>query len=267
MLDPRPAGRRGLLPARKVDLPFLHDLATRVRVREAAVETFDATHGYTDWRMLGNGPDRTLTINNGNPVGDCFFAAVCHILILKSLVQQADAWVINPDLKTVIEPTANHWVGLYLGFQNQQAPGTVATTGPDQGTEPVAGFQWLTAAGIIKRWGLVAPSKLNDATADHKGVLLACALDADAEQEFANHQPWLNMPTVIDPIDGGHAIARAGFTSRYGLEITWGEDELAARAWENNHIQQAFWLQVPWEDDPTGYDLSPMDAALAGIHV
>jgi hypothetical protein len=29
--------------------------------------------------MLGNGPDPTLTVNGGNPCGDCFFAAIEHV--------------------------------------------------------------------------------------------------------------------------------------------------------------------------------------------
>lgn len=31
-----------------------------------------------DYGMLGNGPDKTLTVNHGNPVGDCGFAMFTH---------------------------------------------------------------------------------------------------------------------------------------------------------------------------------------------
>lgn len=256
----RQSGRRGLLTPRHVDLPFLHTLFTAVRT--ALVTALDSTHGFTAWGMLGNGPDPTLTINDGNPVGDCFFAAVCHILMLKALIQNdSGQWIIDPKLVTQILPTADRWVGLYLGYQNGLPPGQTATTGPDNGTEPVAGFQWLMKAGIIKRWGVVDLAHLDEANVDHAAVLLACALDEDAEQEFENHQPWLER--THDPIEGGHAIGRAGFTTLYGLELTWGADEQAAHAWEKKHVQQAYWLQAPWEEDAAGYDFGPLDAALA----
>lgn len=263
MTPRRNAGRRGLLPAQHVDLPAVHTLQA-VR-SELVPQSYDTSHAFTGWGMVGNGPDPTLTINDGQPVGDCFFAAVAHGLMNKALVQSNGGYALDPELVPVIQPTADHWVGLYLGYQNELSPGKTATSGPDNGTEPVAGFKWLTAAGIIKRWGLVAPSKLNEATYDHNGVLLACALDADAEQEFEHHQPWRNLPASVDPIEGGHAIYRVGFTPRYGTEITWAEDQQAARAWENNHVQQAFWFQASWEADAAGYEFGEYDRALAAV--
>ena len=47
------------------------------------VYPIDVTQGQTiNWGMLGNGPDPTLTVNGGTPVGDCFFAEYGHQIIL-----------------------------------------------------------------------------------------------------------------------------------------------------------------------------------------
>ena len=69
MFPRRLAGLRGLLPAQKVDLPFLHELAVKTTLLP---ESYDASHGWGRWGALGNAPDPSLTINGGNPVGDCF---------------------------------------------------------------------------------------------------------------------------------------------------------------------------------------------------
>lgn len=260
----RTPGLRGLLPAQKTNLPELHTLAC------AAVEvpeSYDATSGWKNWLSFGNAPSTglpgdKLTINGGKEVGDCFFAALYHGLMTKALVQDtAGAWQIKAEGFAV--PTANQVVGLYLGYQNGLAPGKSATSGPDNGTEPVAGFQWFQKAGIIKRWGPVDVSKLNAGTYSHKGVLLACALDEDAEEEFAEGKPWLNRSQAVDPIEGGHAIYRPKYRPKWATELTWGADEDAADAWEKAHVQNAYWFQAPWEPDAAGYDFGPLDAALS----
>jgi hypothetical protein len=262
----RNAGLRGLLQPASVDLPFLHEMATGA---PEVPESFDTSHGWATWMSLGNAPATDLpgdqlTINGGNEVGDCFFAAVYHGLINKALVQApGGTWSLKTEVFTM--PTANGVVGLYLGYQNGLAPGKTADSGPDNGTEPVAGFQWFQKAGIIKRWWPVAVAELDQGTYDSKGVLTAWALDADAEEEFANHQPWLNLPESVDPIEGGHATYRVGKTPRYGTEITWAADQQATHPWEKAHLQAAYGFQAPWEPDPVGYDLRPLDVALAKL--
>ena len=265
----RNAGLRGLLKPESVDLPFLHELDTRVGGVEVP-ESFDTSHGWAKWMSLGNAPATSLpgddlTINNGNEVGDCFFAAVYHGLINKALEQVTagpSAWVLRSGFTM---PTANGVVGLYLGYQNGLPPGKSATTGPDNGTEPVAGFKWFQAAGLIKRWWPVDVGQLDQGTYDSKGVLTAWALDEDAEEEFAEHKPWLNIPEALDPIEGGHATYRVARTPRYGTEITWGSDELASHPWEKAHLQAAYGFQAPWEPDPVGYDFRPLDEKLAKL--
>jgi hypothetical protein len=260
----RNAGLRGLLKPASVDLPFLHELDTRVGGVEIP-ESFDTSHGWRDWLMLGNGPDPTLTANGGNPCGNCFFAAIFHGLINKALVEVTGQWQVEVYDNNFSMPTANEVVGLYLGYQNGLPPGKSATTGPDNGTEPVAGFQWFQKAGIIKRWWPVDVGQLDQGTYDSKGVLTAWALDEDAEEEFAEHKPWLNIPEALDPIEGGHATYRVARTPRYGTEITWGSDELASHPWEKAHLQAAYGFQAPWEPDPVGYDFRPLDEKLAKL--
>jgi hypothetical protein len=259
----RTPGLRGLLPAKHTDLPQLHTLAVEGTVPPPSA---DETHGFSAWLMLGNGPDPTLTVNDGQPVGDCFFAAVCHLLMLKALVEVGGKWVINPTVADEIQATANHWVGLYLGYQNGLAPGQTATSGPDNGTVLLDGLTWLQKAAYIKRFGPVnfkSRTAMNEATVTHKGVLVGVSLDEDAEQEFAEHQEWQEYPESVDPIVGGHAIDRVAYTPTSETFLTWGADQKASAAWEKGQVTEAYWLQAPWEPDAAGYDYAPLDAALA----
>lgn len=260
----RNAGLRGLLQAVVTDLPFWHEFAGPVEVPES----FDVSHGWSEWLSLGNAPPTglpgdQLTVNNGQPVGDCFFAAAYHGLITKALVPAgAGKWRLRDGF---VLPTADHVVGLYLAFQRGLPPGSLAASGPDNGTEPVAGFEWLRAAGIIKRWWPVDPDRLDAATFQHQGVLTAWALDRDAEIEFEEHKPWLEIPATIDPTIGGHATYRVARDPRYGTEITWAADEQASLDWEQHHLQAAYGFQAPWEPDPAGVDFRPLDEKLAAL--
>lgn len=44
-----------------------------------APASFDHTNGLDNFQMLGNGPDPTLTVNGGQPVGDCGVVATVNI--------------------------------------------------------------------------------------------------------------------------------------------------------------------------------------------
>ncbi len=50
-----------------------------------APATFDHTNGFDGFAMLGNGPDSSLTVNHGNPVGDCAFVGTVNVELLDSV--------------------------------------------------------------------------------------------------------------------------------------------------------------------------------------
>lgn len=256
----RTPGLRGLLPAKATDLPLLHTLVVS-GADQSVPKRADVSHGFENWLMLGNGPDRTLTINDGRPVGDCFFAALYHGLMVKALTGLSESGgTFRPGFAL---PTANEVVGLYLGYQNGLPPGQSSTHGPDNGTVLADGLAWLQKAGIIKRYGPVDhrnTTAVKQALIAHKGVLVGVNLDGDAEQEFAEGQPWRELH---DPTAGGHAIYEIAYDPDDDTFITWGADQKATLAWDADQVTEAFWFQAPWEDDAPGFDFGPLDAKLA----
>ena len=45
-----------------------------------------------EWGMAGNGPDPSLTVNGGKPVGDCVIAGAAHTIMASNVeVQRLDA--------------------------------------------------------------------------------------------------------------------------------------------------------------------------------
>jgi hypothetical protein len=258
----RPSGLRGRLPAKRVDLPFIH-LARRRPTTSPLPASADISHGWARWLMLGNGPDKTLTVNGGKPTGDCFFAAVFHGLIAKALVRQADGrWALRPGFRM---PTANEVVGLYLGYQSGLAPGQSATTGPDRGTVLADGLAWLRKAGIIGRYG---PVDYRDRTAvktaviDHKGIIVGVNLDEYAEEEFEEGLPWEELG---DPTVGGHAIYQVAYAPDYDTDITWAADQRVSVQWDASQVEEAWWFEAPWEDASAVYELGEFDKKLAAI--
>lgn len=249
VLGRRQPGLRGRQPAKRVDLPFLHD------GRKALPPAYDVSHGFTAWGMLGNGPDRTLTLNGGQPVGDCAWAAIQHGLMVKALVQKEDgSWGFRPDFKP---PTSDETVGLYFGYEVGNPPGQPATSGPDNGTCLADGLAWACKGGIIKRYGPVDPTNkaaVHQALIEHKGLLVGVNLDAAAEAEFARHLPWRELH---DPTVGGHAIYQIAYSLHLDTFVTWGADQLATFDWDSDQVEEVWWFQAPWEPDTTsfrGYD-------------
>jgi hypothetical protein len=261
----RTPGLRGKQPAKPTNLPHLHTLKKSATpgTSTAVAGTVDVSHGWIDWAgMLGNGPDSTLTLNRGKPVGDCFWAAFERGRITKALVHQNGKWTLPTDFAM---PTSDQTVGLYFGWGSKKPPGVCASTGPDKGTNCEEALQWLFEAGLIKRYGPVKLDRalIDEAMVAHKGVIVGVALDQDAEEEFAEHKAWRDFPQTIDPDVGGHAIYKVKRTPTLDTFLTWGEDQKAEDDWSNDHIDEAWWFQLPNEPDADGYEFAKLDHALS----
>jgi len=94
-------GRKPMRPeGERFPIPYLHELDAEVGPDVAVTYPVDVSQGITDWLMLGNGPDPTLTIvtpnGPGGPVGNCFYAGKDHDKMLSGY-----------------QPTANGTVGQY----------------------------------------------------------------------------------------------------------------------------------------------------------
>src|ERR1700733_1851869 len=97
------AGLRGRQPVKppgeRFAIDFLHHYL-RVPLG-APTYPIDVSGGITEWQMLGNGPDPTLTVNGGRPVGDCTFAGRQHLRMAKAAAAgRTETWETTDELVT-----------------------------------------------------------------------------------------------------------------------------------------------------------------------
>ena len=180
-----------------------------------------------DWQMFGNGPDPSLTVNHGQPVGDCTIAGAAHaILAWNAEVKQHD-----------VVPTANQVVDAYFGL----------TGGADAG---------CVEANVLSHWhktGLFghqiagyAPvhtnsiSTLFQAIAFYGGAYLGVALPESAQEQFARGQDWSYVP--FSPIEGGHCILAVGYDTKHDVVqcVTWGSVVNVRLSWLAHYMTEAW---------------------------
>ena len=233
----RKAGLRGKLEPKSFGLKYVHEYG--LESDKGFPESLDVTRGITDWGMLGNGPDPTLTVHGGQPVGDCVVAGTVHNRMSK--------------LSSYHEPTSDEVVQSYLDF----------TGGVDSGINMADWFKHLFDTGQIKGFAPVDFSSrmnLESAMAEFDGVLLGVQLPADADQQFEEGLPWTfdNSPTA-----GGHCVVLVKYdnTSSMDTVVTWGALQNAQVGWER--VVDEAWVILTQEDlDRLG---SKADALLADL--
>src|SRR5258708_13188 len=169
MPESRIAGNLGRLPQRpegqRFAIQYSHDYAPA----PPPVYPVDVSQGITEWGMLSNGPDPTLTnppagVDPNQGVGDCGPAGVAHERMLAGA-----------------HPTANEVVALYWQYDQGQDNGVV-----------IADFLlWLFQQQLIEGFAPVHHTAV-DAVMDQfkRGVLLGVSLTDDADARFSTGLPW-----------------------------------------------------------------------------
>lgn len=197
----------------------------------------DVSAGITGWLMLGNGPDPTLTVYNGQPVGDCVVAAWKHdTMIAIKLGHLPEA-----------EPTADQTVTLYLQYSHGQDNGVV-----------IADFLlWLYQQKLILGFAPVNPASVDAVMAQvGRGLITGVELTDDAQQLFQDGQPWTTANGETPDPQNGHAILKVKSQSGSGTGtfVSWGQDQAAEGPWIKACASE-FWLIL------TPEDRASMDAA------
>lgn len=222
----RTSGLRGRLSsAWPVGLPFIHHYFPGHRL-PAAPATFDLTGGFTRWGMLGNGPDPTLTVNGGNPVGDCAFAGFAHLLMLFATATGL----------TVPGFTSDEVVTEYLRYNH----------GRDQGANLLSLLSFAEKVGLLGSKVLgFAQLPLSDPETRWNGVYLfkggytGIAEPAPADGQFAGGRPWDLTGTAADrQIVGGHCVIDCARLNGGGVDITWGADQAFTDRWDRVYRQE-----------------------------
>lgn len=231
MSSTRTPGLRGRLPElvgdARLPIQWVHEYLTDL---PAPTYPIDVSEGITDWLMLGNGPDPTLTVNGGNPVGDCYFAALEHDRMLSGHL-----------------PTADEAVDLYFAYgKSQGEPGL----NPDQGVNVATALAWCHKQGIILAFAPVHPDTV-DAVMAHfgRGIITGVSLTDDADPRFEKHEAWTVADGERPDPREGHCILRIKVANPTGRRtyVTWGADQDAEEGWEDECAEE-YWL-ILTEDD------------------
>src|SRR5262249_19303239 len=133
----------------------------------------DVSGGIVDWQMLGNGPDPTLTVNGGNPVGDCTFAGRQHLRMAKAAVAgESETWETTDQLVTE-----------YLDYDH----------GQDQGANIADLLLYWYNAGTIKAFAPVDhtdTASCDAIMAAFSGLYVGVQLTDDADALFEKGEAW-----------------------------------------------------------------------------
>ena len=217
--------QRGLLPL---------DPAKHARFKTAAdygftfpppVYPIDRSGGITDFGMGGNGPDPTLTVNGGQPVGDCGPNAVPKNANLVTAVIAG----LSPAAWTM---TSDQIVELYFEY----------TGGQDTGVDLGDWLLWLFNKGLVRAFLKLELSEMDAALSLGLCVVVGVSLNPQADQQVENGQSWDVGPGDEPDPNEGHAVLYVKASSASGpfTYASWGQLCNATPAWQQACPQQAF---------------------------
>jgi len=248
MPEPRHAGLRGRLPVKPPAERFkINYLSSYLKAPlPAPAYPVDVSGGITDWQMLGNGPDPTLTVNHGRPVGDCTFAGRQHLKMAKAAAgAEQETWETTDQLVTE-----------YLAYDH----------GKDVGAN-IADLllAWYKAGKIL---AFAPVDHTNSAACDSAmsafhGLYVGVSLTDDADSLFENHQPWTVANGEAANPNEGHCIVKVKADGQQlDTWVTWGALQQSTTAWTAACLEEA-WAVVTTEDQAA---ILNMPALLADIN-
>ena len=244
----RTPGLRGRLPVKPPGERFaIQYLSRYLRTPlPAPAYPIDVSGGITDWQMLGNGPDPTLTVHHGRPVGDCTFAGRQHLRMAKAAAGgEKETW-----------ETTNQLVTEYLAYDK----------GKDEGANIADLLLYWYKAGKIRAFAPVDhtdPAACDSAMTAFHGLYVGVNLTDDADSLFGNGQPWtVANGETPDPNDGHCIVKVKADGQQTDTWVTWGALQGSTRAWTAACLDEA-WAVVTTEDEAA---ILNMSALLADIN-
>jgi hypothetical protein len=239
-----PTFQRGLLPlneAKNARFKFAEEYGFTFPTPNYPI---NKAAGITDFGMDGNGPDPTLTVNGGRPVGDCAVAAMPAHANMISAVMAGLALTEN-------SMTSNEVVTLYFTYEAEVAGDSwrppasgdwVAPAGLDVGVDLGDWLLWLFNQGLVKGFVKIQLADLDASLQAFDVVIVGVILNPDADEQFENGQAWDVGPgDEPDPQDG-HAVLYLKAATPTGPFVwcSWGQQQPSTLAWKNACLQQAF---------------------------
>jgi hypothetical protein len=247
MADQRVAGLRGRLPVKPPGERFKIQYLSSYLKEPLPSPSYpvDVSGGITDWQMLGNGPDPTLHVHGGQPVGDCTFAGREHLRMAKAAAaQETETWETTDELVTE-----------YLQYDR----------GQDQGANMADLLLYWYKAGKIKAFAPVDHSDqagCDAAMSAFHGLYAGVNLTDDADQLFSAGQPWtVAKGEHPDPADGHCIVKVKADGQQLDGWVTWGALQQSTKDWTSACLDEA-WAVVTTEDEAAKLN---MPALLADI--
>lgn len=211
-------------------------------------ESGDVTGGLTDILMLGNGPDPTLTLNGGNPVGDCVPVAEAHNKMIKA----------KDENEAEANPTADSVVGPYLKFDHNQ----------DEGVIIAKWLLWQYQQGNIEAFApidITDRDQLQSAMLAFHGVIIGVDLTDDAQQLFPDGVWNVDDGQKPNP-EMGHGILFAKYDPENDEYGTWARWMKATKGWTKACATEG-WVIVTSEDAAAAnVDINALRADIDALH-
>jgi hypothetical protein len=250
MADPRSPGLRGRKPVKPVGERFNIQYVSSYLKAPLPAPSYpvDVSAGISDWQMLGNGPDPTLHVHNGQPVGDCTFAGRQHLRMAKAAAGgEVETWETTDDLVTE-----------YLAYDH----------GQDQGANIADLLLYWYNAGTIKGFAPVDhtdPTACDSAMAAFHGLYVGVNLTDDADALFGKGEPWTVAGGQQPDPNEGHCIVKVKADGQQAdTWVTWGALQESTTDWTAACLDEA-WAIVTTDDEAAVLDMPALLADIAAL--
>lgn len=223
--------------AKPIGLPKL----TSVAEIPDAPATFDHTNGFSGFQMLGNGPDPTLTVHKGQPVGDCGFVMTVNAALVDGL-ETGESFTM-PSSNLVVTDYLRYDHGQDLGVSNPQLftywhkvglPWAATSTNPD---------------GKLHSWADVNANDWDETMAATNAfgcVALEIVVWQSMMEATQAGEPWdWSRSTDTTPLGGHDVLGFARVDLDDGVLATWGMRQQFTKAWFKHAVQGASVLLTP----------------------
>jgi hypothetical protein len=220
-------------------LPATHPIGYRTILHYAASlpdapATFDHTDGFDGFDMLGNGPDPSLTVNGGNPVGDCAYVGTVNVELIDSVETHRPFTI----------PSSNEVVTDYLRYDH----------GQDLGCNLSQLLAYWHGVGLPWTGKLPAYAGLNDSDWDEfwagvnafgNGYIGIVVTETMMNQTQAQ-EPWdlTGLPSD-DNVLGGHCVVSFAKSGDLGTVATWGLRQQFTERWFKKNVEEAHVALTP----------------------
>lgn len=195
-------------------------------------------HGgdFSNWLMLGNGPDDTVA-PGFQGCGDCAWAAPAHSTM--QIFHEAGKPIPVFSGKTVVDQYAE-----YSGYNIQ-------TGANDNGSNMRDVLNWRQGKGYRDDTGTlhkIGPyvslepgniEHVKEATYLFESLEIGIEVPSSAQNQFIEGKPWSVVPG--SEIEGGHAIVLIGNPAPYIFEvITWGKRQLVTEEFLKKYMDESW---------------------------